>query len=70
MLNDEQDQIVERLQAQALKNLYDYRDSYAIMRYLAVSSHRARRIALCDKFVEKAAMNPRFSDWFPLREGS
>ena len=32
MLTNEQDQILERLQAQALKNVYGYKDSYATMR--------------------------------------
>ena len=70
MLNDEQDQAIERLQAQALKNIYGYRDSYAMMRDKAgVTTHRARRIGLCDKFAEKAAASERFGDWFPLRGG-
>ena len=69
MLTNEQDQAVERLQAKALKNIYGYKDSYATMRERAgVTTHRARRIALCDKFPHKAAANPRF-DWFPLHTG-
>ena len=69
MLMDEQDQCIKRLQARALKNIYGYRESYAKMRRKAgVSTHRARRIELCDKFAQKAAGNPRF-DWFPLRQG-
>ena len=70
MLNDEQDQEVERMQAQALKCIYGYTDSYATMREKAgVTTHRARRIGLCDKFAQKAARNPRFSSWFPPRTG-
>ena len=70
MLTDEQDQMVERLQAQALKNIYGYKDSYAVMREKAgVTTHRARRIALCDSFASKAATNGRFSSWFPTRGG-
>ena len=69
LLTDEQDQVVERLQAKALKNIYGYKDSYASMREKAgITTHRARRIELCDKFATKAAANPRF-DWFPLRTG-
>ena len=69
MLSDEQDQMVERMQAQALKNIFGYKDSYATMRKKAgITTHRARRIALCDKFAEKAAAKPRF-DWFPLHTG-
>ena len=36
MLNDEQDQMVERMQVQALKCIYGYTDSYAKMRERAV----------------------------------
>ena len=69
MLTDEQDQMVERMQAQALKNIYGYKHSYAEMRIKAgVTTHRERRIELCDKFARKAAANPRF-DWFPERTG-
>ena len=69
MLTDEQDQAVERLQAKALKNIYGYKDSYRTMREKAgITTHRARRVELCDKFAAKAAANPRF-DWFPLRLG-
>ena len=69
MLTDEQDQIVERMQAQALKNIYGYRMSYVEMREQAgVTTHRARRIAMCDKFAEKARASPRFCVWFPKRE--
>ena len=68
MLNDEQDQAVERMQAQALKCIYGYEDSYAEMREKAgVSTHRARRIELCDKFAQKASCSPRFESWFPRR---
>ena len=68
LLTDEQDQAVERLQAQALKNIYGYKDSYATMREKAgVTTHQARRIAMCDTFAEKAASNPRFASWFLLR---
>ena len=56
MLTDEQDQIVERLQAQALKSIYGYKESYARMREMAgVMTHRARRIEMCDTFARKAA---------------
>ena len=34
-----------------------------------VSTLRARRIEMCDKFAEKAAKNPMFMRWFPPREG-
>ena len=68
MLTDEQDQILERLQAQALKSIYGYKMSYAEMRERAgITTLRARRIDLCDKFARKALGNSRFMvDWFPL----
>ena len=64
MLTDEQDQIIERhLWVQG------YKDSYAVMRQKAgVTTHRARRIELCDKFAQKAANNPRF-ELFHQRTG-
>ena len=70
MITDKQDQQIERLQARALKNIYGYKMKYSDMREKArVTTHRARRIMLCDKFAEKAAANPRFAGWFPAREG-
>ena len=69
MLTDEQDQIVECLQARALKNIYGYKDSYSTMREEAgITTHRARRIELCDKFAERATALGRFG-WFPERTG-
>ena len=68
LLTDEQDQLVERLQAQALKCIFGYKMSYKEMRARAeVTTLRERRIELADKFAEKAASNPRFARWFPLR---
>ena len=70
MLTDKQDQLVERLQAQALKNIYGYRDSYAEMRRKpGITTHRERRINLCDKFAQMAAGNPMFERWFPPGTG-
>ena len=71
LLTDEQDQQVERLQAQALKNIYGFKMKYADMRDKAgVTTHRARRVMLCDKFAKKAAGDPRYGyRWFPVREG-
>ena len=68
MLNDEQDQVVERLQAQALRCIYGPFMSYAMMREKAeVSTLRQRRIEICDKFASKCINSSRFSHWFPLR---
>ena len=74
MMTDEQDQMVKRMHAQALKCIYGYRDRYrdryAVMREKAgVTTHRARRIEMCDKFAQKAAHSPRFESWFPRRVG-
>ena len=70
MFMDEQDQAVERLQVQALKNIHIYKGSYRTMREKAgVTTHRGRRITLCDKFAEKASNHPRFEGWFPFRMG-
>ena len=70
ILTDEQDQVVERLQSQALKSIYGYRASYAEMRERAdVTTLRARRIEQCDRFAEKSRMNPCFEHWFPERAG-
>ena len=71
MLTDEQDQVIERLQSQALKNIYGYGVPYATMRRLAdVTTHRQRRIELCDKFAQKARNNPWFTHWFPERKAA
>ena len=63
MLNDEPDQIVERMPARALKNIFGYQMSYSEMRKRAgVTTHRARHIKLCDKFAEKVAGSDRFPE--------
>lgn len=70
MINDEQDQIIERLQCQALKNIYGYKTKYSDMRKMAgVTTHRQRRIDLCDKFANKSLASDRFSEWFPEQMG-
>ena len=62
MLTDEQDQLVKRLQAQALKNIFGYKMAYADMRKIAgVTTHRARRIELAHKFAKKASVSARFA---------
>ena len=54
------------MQSQALKNIYGYKMSYEEMRKKAdVTTLRARRIEMCDKFTTKAAGSSRFSGWFP-----
>ena len=69
-LTDEQDELVERMQSQALKCIYGPRVSAATMRKRAgITTLRARRIEQVDKFAAKAASSDRFSRWFPLRSG-
>ena len=51
MITDEQDKKIERMQANALKNIYGFGIPYGKMREMAnITTHRARRIDLCDKF--------------------
>ena len=69
ILTDEQVQIVERLQSQALKLIYGFKASYSEMRDKAeVTTLRARRIEQCDRFAEKSRANPRFRHWFPEKK--
>ena len=68
LLTDEQDQVIERLQSQALKCIYGPYVPYAEMPDLAeVTTLRKRRIEICDKFAAKCCVSSRFSKWFPLR---
>ena len=70
MLTNKQDQIVERLQAQALRCIYGPYVPYAEMRRRAeVTTLRERRVGICDKFTYKCLTNDRFVHWFPLRQG-
>ena len=66
LLTDEMDQEVERMQSRALRIIYGYEKSYREIREMAdITTHRARRIELGDKFAEKSAGNHRFHHWFP-----
>ena len=68
MLTDDQDQLLERLQRQALKIIYGKDLSYTQMREKAeVTTLRQRRVDMSDKFSAKCLKDPRFRDWFPLR---
>ena len=67
-LTDEQDELLERQQSHALKLIFGPYISAGKMREMAgIPTLRQLRITLCDKFAAKAALNPRFSHWFPLR---
>ena len=63
MITDEQDQKIQRMQ------VYGFGIPYAKMREMAgITTHRARRVELCDKFARNALDNPRFGPrWFPER---
>ena len=69
LLNDEQDQIIERLQSKTLKCIYGPKIPYAKMRQMAdVPTLRQRCIDACDRFDEKCIDSPRFTKWFPLND--
>ena len=69
-LTDEQDELVERLQSHALNCIFGPKMSAAAMRKRAgLTTLRARRIGLVDKFVERLAGSEWFGSWFPLRKG-
>ena len=68
-LTDEQDERLERLQSHALKAIYGPGLSARKLREKSgLDTLRARREQYCDKFASKCASNPRFVDWFPLKE--
>ena len=71
MVTDEQNQTIERMQANTLKSIYGFGISYAKMREMTgITIHRARCIELCDKFAKKVLDSPRFEEsWFPERVG-
>ena len=58
MLNDEQDQILERLQAQALRCIYGPYATYATMR---------EKAEVTTLIAVKCINSSRFKHWFPLR---
>ena len=69
MLTDEQDEILERCQAHALRCILGKDISYAKMREAAgVPTLRQRRVELCDRFAQKCLKNARFSGWFPMKQ--
>ena len=70
MLTDEQDEVLDRCQAHALRCIFGKDMSYEKMRDLAgVTTLRQRRVELCDRFAAKCLKNPRFVSWFPQRTG-
>ena len=68
MMTDEMDEILERLQSQALKSIYGWKIPYAQLREMSgVPTLRQRRIDMVDKFVAKCVKSPLFAHWFPKR---
>ena len=66
---DEQDEHIEKLQNHALKCIYGPGISARKIRSLSgLQILRARRIELADKFAKKCSSNPRFQQWFPLKD--
>ena len=68
MMADGEDEMIERLQAQALKCIFGWRYSYeALRRRAGVPTLCQRRINLADSFAEKCAASQRFGEWFPRK---
>ena len=70
MLNDQQDQLLERAQIGALRAIYGYElPSVQLRQQAGVTTLRERRISLTDKFARKCLTSDRFRCWFPLADG-
>ena len=68
LLTDEQDEAIDNLQNAALKMIFGPGPSARKLRSMAgLTTLRARREELCDKFASKCVGNPLFADWFPLK---
>ena len=68
MLTDYQDEALESVQSRALQIIYGYDIPAGEMRRRAgITTLRARRIDLTDKFAQKILLQPRFAHWFPER---
>lgn len=66
MLTDQQDEQIERLQSTALRYIYGFGLSYAVMREKAgLNTLRSPRIEACNKFAASCLASPRFEGWFP-----
>ena len=71
MLTDEQDEVLERCQAHALRCILGKDVKYAKMREAAgVPTLRQRRVDLCDKFAQKCLKNARFAGWFLCKQAA
>ena len=68
-LTDEQDELLDRIQTQALKSIFGpFKSGRKLRAEAGISTLRERRIHLCDKFARKSLANPRFSHWFPIKK--
>ena len=66
-----QEDQLERLQRHAIRVCYGYEVPVEVhMEASEISTLKARRIKRVDKFIGKVATNPRFSEWFPPRDGA
>ena len=67
-LTDEQDEALDRLQNHALKCIFGPGLSGRKLREMAgITTLRARREEITEKFAKKLAANPLFAHWFPLK---
>ena len=67
-MTDQQDELLDTLQNNALKCIFGPGLSGRKMREMAgLETLRNRREMLCDKFAKKCASNPLFAGWFPLK---
>ena len=68
MTTDLQDEKLEQAQIASMRCIYGYGESARSVRATAgIRTLRARRIELTDKFARKAAADPKFCHWFPLK---
>ena len=67
LLTKTQSAALERMQRKILKIIYGFDVSYAnCLAKSGLDELSYRRQRLCESFALKTAMNPRFSDWFPM----
>ena len=67
-LTDEQDEQLDRLQNHALKCIFGPMSGRKLREKAGLTTLRARREQICDKFATKLSVNPLFTHWFPLKE--
>ena len=68
-ITKEQSDLLERLQSQTLKQIYEYQTSYEeCLRLSGQERLDERRNKLVIKFTKKVCADLRWEDWFPLHE--